>query len=113
MDKFLELVLGGNDLPTYAAYFFFALIGAIISLRIKALDRDKYSINTPQKFSWSFLVQDNLLRLLTGFCLSFIAFRFSTELLGQDMTMWAAVLIGASTDRIAGLFENIQQKARE
>lgn len=112
MDKFLELLLGRNDLPTYAAYFVFAAIGAIISLRVKAIKRDKHSEATPYRFSWRFLFQDNLMRLLTGFCLAFIAFRFSTELIGADMTMWAAVLIGASTDRIAGLFEKVQENAR-
>jgi len=53
------------------------------------------------------------MRLLTGFLLAFTAFRFSTEFIGTDVTMWAAVGIGASTDRLAGLFETLQQKARD
>ena len=113
MDKFITLLLGKNDFPTYAAYFIFALIGAIISLYIKTLSRDKSNVKTPYIFSWTFLVQDNLLRLLNGFLLAFIAFRFSTEFIGTEITMWMAVIIGASSDRLAGLFDNLQQNARK
>lgn len=106
-------MLGNQDLPTYFAYFIFALIGAIISLYVKSLKRDKDSSNTPDKFSWRFLLQDNLLRLIASFLLSFIAFRFSTEFIGSEITMWAAVLIGATTDRLAGLFQALQDQARK
>ena len=113
MEKFTELMLGGQDLPTYAAYFIFALIGAICSLYVKSLKRDPSSPNTPQRFSWKFLLQDNLMRLVAGFLFSFISFRFSNEFLGSEATMWGALLIGASTDRLAGLFEGLQDKARK
>lgn len=118
MEKFTTLILGTQDFPTYAAYFVFTLIGAIISLYVKSLKRDPDSKNTPRKFSWAFLIQDNFMRLVAGFLLSFIAFRFSTEFIGVevvsiDIIMWSAVLIGASTDRLAGLFEAIQEKARK
>lgn len=113
MEKFTTLMLGNQDPSTYAAYFLFALIGAIISLYVKSLKRDKSSTNTPVKFSWGFLITDNLMRLLAGFLLSFLAFRFSTEFIGAEVTMWAAVLIGASTDRLAGLFQALQEQARK
>ena len=113
MQKFTELMLGGQDLPTYAAYFIFALIGALCSLYVKSLKRDPSSPNTPQRFSWKFLLQDNLMRLVAGFLFSFISFRFSNEFLGSEATMWGALLIGASTDRLAGLFEGLQDKARK
>lgn len=113
MEKFTTLILGSQDGSTYAAYFVFALIGALISLYIKSLKRDPNSKNTPVKFSWRFLVLDNFMRLVAGFLLSFLAFRFSIEFLGKEVTMWGAVLIGASTDRLAGLFEGIEEQARK
>lgn len=106
-------MLGDQDLPTYLAYFAFAMIGAIISLRIKALNRDKTSANTPYTFSWAFLLQDNAMRLISGFLLSFLAFRFATEFIGTEVTLWSAVIIGASTDRLAGIFDNLQNNARK
>jgi hypothetical protein len=113
MQKFTELMLGGQDISTYAAYFIFALIGALLSLYVKSLKRDPSSPNTPAKFSWYFLFQDNLMRLVAGFLFSFISFRFSNEFLGTEATMWGAVIIGASTDRLAGIFEGLQEKARK
>jgi hypothetical protein len=35
-------------------------------LRLHAFQRDKSSKNTPFKFSWKFLVQDNLIRIITS-----------------------------------------------
>lgn len=115
MEKFLELLLGSHDLPTYAAYFVFAAIGAVISLRIKAMQRDKHSEATPYKFSWRFLIQDNLMRLITGFLLAFITFRFTAPSSDIDALLLSAMGmgIGASTDRLAGLLEKIQNKARD
>ncbi len=115
MEKFLELLLGSHDLPTYAAYFVFAAIGAIISLRVKAMQRNKNSDNTPYTFSWRFLIQDNLMRLITGFLLAFITFRFTAPSSDMDALLLSAmgIGIGASTDRLAGFIEKIQSKARD
>lgn len=113
MDKFLTQFLGTTDLPTYAAAFAFALIGAIISLRIKASKRDKLSNSTPYHFSWAFLFQDNLLQFLSGILLTFLAFRFTNEFFGKDLTMWLAVLIGALNNEVAGIFEKLQIRARD
>lgn len=111
-------MLGGQDLPTYAAYFIFALIGALCSLYVKSLKRDPSSPNTPSRFSWKFLLQDNLMRLVAGFMFSFIAFRFAPEFIGAkiesiDKILLSGLIAGASTDRLAGLFEAIQEKARK
>lgn len=113
MEKFQQLMLGTTDLPTYAAYFVFALIGAIISLYIKSLKRDKSSPNTPVAFKWGFLIQDNIMRLFAGFLLAYLAFRFGTEFVGEETTVFSAVFIGASTDRLVGLFEALQNNARK
>ena len=113
MEKFLELVLGTTDVPTYAASFVFALIGAIVSLRFKARKRNKYSRYTPNDFSYKFLLLDNLQRFFTGVLLVFLAFRFTNEFLGKELTVWLAVFIGAGTDQIAGIFEKMQKLARK
>ena len=113
MEKFLNHFLGTTDIPTYIAAFLFALIGATISLRIKANKRDKLSPATPYKFSWSFLYQDNFQQLLTGILLTFLAFRFTNEFLGKQLTMWLAVLVGAFCNELAGIFAKFQFKARK
>lgn len=113
MEKFITQLLGTTDLPTYAAAFVLAMVGAIIHLRIKALKRDRLSSNTPPKFSFWFMLQDNLQQLFTGVLITFAALRFSNELLGQSLTMYLAFLIGLLNNSIAGLIEKLQLKARD
>lgn len=112
MDKFLTQLLGSTDLPTYAAAMLLALLGAILELRIKATKRDASSPATPVKFSFWFMVQDNLQQLFTGFLITFVALRFSNELLGQQLTMWLAFMIGLLNGNIAGLIQKLEFKAR-
>ncbi|MGY0034470.1 hypothetical protein [Pedobacter sp. NJ-S-72] len=99
MEKLIELLLGNNDWPTFVAAMIFALIGAIISLRVKASKRDKLSPETPYKFSLTFLVWDNLLKLLASALPVFIGIRFSSALFGQEVTMVSALFIGYGSDR--------------
>ena len=112
MDKYLELMLGTTDVPTYLAALSFALIGAIISLRRKAGKRDELSQNTPIKFSWRFLLQDNFQQFFTGVLITFLAFRFSNEFYGQNVTMIFALTIGFGANELAGLPEMFEKKAR-
>lgn len=113
MEQFLSQLLGTTNVPTYMAGFVLALVGALLSLRLHARSRDKYGDATPVRFSFRFMLLDNLSRLFTGFLISFVAFRFTNELLGVGFTMWAAFLIGFLNDRVAGLIGKIELKARE
>jgi len=112
MEKFIRLLLGNNDLPTFCAAMVIALAGALISLKIKAGKRDKLSPETPFQFSWKFLVQDNLLKLFAGILPVVIAIRFSSEFFGQDLTMGFAFLIGLGSDSILSRLESLQEMAR-
>lgn len=107
MEEFLSQLLGTTSVPSYLAGFALALMGAILSLRIYAKTRNKKSVNTPYEFSWRFLILDNLNRLITGFLLTFIAFRFTGELIGVEFTMWSAFLIGLLLDQVAGLLSKL------
>lgn len=113
MEKFIKQLLGSLDTSTFTAAIFFAIIGALVSLLIKSRKRDKLSPATPYKFSFRFLLQDNLQQFLLGCLIAFLAIRFSNDFLGKDLTMWLAVVIGATTNELAGLFEKIEIKARE
>ena len=112
MEEFIKQITGGIAPINYAAGFVFALIGAIISLRLHAKKRDKMSDSTPYKFSFVFMLQDNMQRLLTGFLFTFIAFRFAPEILQQDFSMFLAFLVGLLNDRVAGLISKLELNAR-
>jgi hypothetical protein len=113
MKEFLNQLTGGIEPFNYAAGFVFALIGAILSLRIHAQKRDKQSPNTPFNFSFKFMIKDNLNRLLTGFLFTFIAFRFAPEILQQDFSMFLAFLVGLLNDRVAGIISKLELSARK
>jgi hypothetical protein len=104
MNKFLEEFLGTTDVPTYMAWFLLAFVGALASILIRAKLKYKDSINTPDKWSWSFLWKDNLLNLIGGFFITFIILRFSNEVLKIQPSAWLATAIGAANNEFALLF---------
>lgn len=113
MEKFLENLLGTTDVPTYLSGFVLAFIGALVSLRLRAGKRDRLSPETPACFSWRFMIWDSLQRLSLGFLITFVAFRFTNELLGVQLTMWLAFIAGFLNDKIAGIIGKIELKARK
>nr|WP_294922227.1 hypothetical protein [uncultured Flavobacterium sp.] len=113
MNKFLNLVLGTNDVPTYLAALFFALIGVIVILLLKSNKRDKTSLNTPFEFSFKFLIQDNLKEIVLGFLLIILALRFSVEYAGVNLTMVYALGVGLSIQKLAGYISKLELSARK
>jgi hypothetical protein len=113
IQEFIQNLLGSLSPAKYAAGFVFALISAIISLRLHAKNRDKSSFNTPVKFSWRFMIQDNAQRLFTGFLITFSAFRFAPQILNQEYSMFLAFVVGLINDQVAWLISKIQLKARK
>lgn len=112
MEKFIDLLLGTNDIPTYLAALVFAVIGALIMQLIKSKTRDKHSPNTPYNFSWKFLVWDNLREVLLGLMFILLALRFSVEFAGVELTMYYALCVGLGLQKVAQWITNLEQKAR-
>lgn len=113
MENFISNILGPLSLADYAAGMIFAMLGAIISLRLQANTRDRLSENTPFKFSWRFLFLDNLQRLIFGFITTFIAFRFAPEILKTDLSMFVAFLVGFAFDKVLELIKKAENLARK
>ena len=113
MQKFLEQLLGTTDLPTYAAWFVLAFIGAGTAILIRAKVKYKSSEETPSNWNWPFLIQDNLINLLVGFLITFIFLRFSNETLKMEPTAFGALIIGATNNELALLFMKFSMKARK
>lgn len=113
MKKFLDLLLGTNDVPTYLAALVFAIAGVVIVMIIKSKGRDVNSENTPEKFKWRFLIQDNLREIVLGFLLIILALRFSIEYAGEKLTMYYAFGVGAGLQKVASWISNIEKQARK
>lgn len=106
-------ILGSLSLADYAAGMIFAMLGAIISLRLQANTRNRLSENTPFKFSWRFLFLDNLQRLIFGFIVVFITFRFAPQILKTDFSMFIAFLVGFAFDKVLELIKKAENLARK
>lgn len=110
---FLEQFLGTSDTVTFAVSYLFAIIGSLIMLRYEASKRDKSSPATPYSFNTLFLIKDNLIRIFSSLLLIFVGIRFSSAILGQEVTFYSALVIGASLDKISEYLKNISQSARK
>lgn len=112
MEKFTITILGTSDFSSFAASFVFALIGIFLSLRLHAKKRNKADTETPYRFSAKFLMLDNLDRIASSVVLVFVALRFCKELVGVDLTMYFALLIGFGLDKISEGLKKASFKAR-
>lgn len=102
----LQKLIGSVDPQTFIASFLFALIGVALSLLLHTTKRDVRSDNTPFAFSWSFLLKDNIRRIIAGLLLIYVAIRFYPDLFGEPMTDWTALGIGLAIDKVAELLKN-------
>ena len=112
MERFLNLMLGTTDVPTYVAGLVFALIGLAFYYRGKIANRNKTSDATPYSFSLKFFTQDNLVHILFSVLAIFLALRFSVEYAGVEPTMFYSLGIGFGLPRFIEYLYTIQEKAR-
>lgn len=104
--ELLTHLIGPGSIALLIGALIYAYIGAFIMLLLTTTKRDPLSDRTPFCFSWRFLWSDNTKRLIATIILIFIAIRFSRELIGADITMWAAVLIGLGCDKLAEIIKS-------
>lgn len=112
-NEILVELLGSYSAAFYISYFIFTFLGVLISLRLHAFQRDKDSKKTPFKFSWKFLVQDNLIRIITSMATVFVVIRLGSELLDITPSYVMAVIMGISFDQILIQLQKLELKARE
>lgn len=113
INEVIAELLGSYKASFYITYFIFVFLGVIISLKIHARTRDKYSKSTPFAFSWKFLIQDNLLRLISSMTVVFVVIRLGQDFFDVIPTYTSATAMGLGFDQVIGLFEKIQFKARD
>jgi hypothetical protein len=101
MKELIYHLFGTNDLIKVFAGFIFASIGMLITMLIDVKQRDKKSNRTPENFSISFFIKDNILRFITTLLLVFIFLRFSIEIFGDTNSMYSAFIVGLCSDFLA------------
>lgn len=96
-------LLGDISSAAWVASLVFALTGVAISLLYSIDNRDKFSARSPVKFSFWFFLSDNSHRITLNILLILVFLRFTPELIGKELTMWLALLVGLGFDRLASI----------
>jgi hypothetical protein len=112
MEKFLNLILGTTDLPTYFAGLLFALIGLAFYYRSKVKKRNALSADTPYSFSLKFFLRDNLSELIFSILGIILLMRFSVEYAGVETTMIYSLGLGLVGPKVIDMLYEYQQGAR-
>ena len=112
MNKFLNLILGTTDVPTYLAGLFFALIGLAFYYRSKVKNRNANSAATPYEFSISFFLRDNLSELIFSILGIIMLMRFSVEYVGAEVTMIYSIGLGLIGPKVIDMIMEYQSGAR-
>jgi len=92
---------GLTDPTLFAWCSFFAGLGILFVLLMGTRLRKPDSIESPSKFSWSYLFSDNFKRILASILAVYLTMRFMPELTGWELNEWKAVIVGCAWDGIA------------
>lgn len=107
MIKINPYILGDIDPALFVACLFFAFLGVMIVLLAGTKLRDPNSGASPSKFSWKYLWNDNLKRIILNIVCVVITLRFMPEITGWDLSVFKGLCIGLAWD---GIFLLIKQK---
>src|SRR5687768_8596889 len=104
---FMSVLLGNGPIGFFFGFVVIAIICAFVSLLIEANSRDLKSANTPEQFSYKFMLAHNLLRIVANILLIPIFIRLCYEWIPMPWMLIAAIGIGAGSDRLGLLLKNI------
>lgn len=102
-------LLGSIDPSLYVAAFVAALVGVLFTLLVGSTLRSVKSANSPQDFSWSYLLSDNAKRIYANILVIIVTLRFMPEVLGVELSVWKGFIVGVSYDALALI---IKQKTK-
>ena len=106
MNELFKIIFGEFTLVQLLGYFWFILIGYILSTLLEVTGRDKKSKATPEKWSWKFWFHDNWKRYITTILCTYILFRFYNEFSGHDFGNFDGVILGLLGNNAAAEIRN-------
>lgn len=105
-EDFYQIILGNFTPGMFLGYIAIMFIGAAISLLMDVSKRDKTSRRSPNRFSWWFLLKDNIKRFFLVILIMYVFIRFSDMLFEGQPLDWVLLIMGYN-------FDNLISKARE
>jgi hypothetical protein len=94
-------LLGSLDPSLFVAAFIAALVGVLFTLLVGSTLRSVKSVNSPEDFSWSYLLSDNAKRIYANILVIIVTLRFMPEVLGVELSVWKGFIVGVSYDALA------------
>jgi preprotein translocase subunit SecG len=79
-------LLGFIPVTLFLVMIVFSFIGVIMALLIHSTKRDQTSKNTPEKFSWKFILKDNWKTILLTILAILVTLRFAGSLFPTQFT---------------------------
>lgn len=92
-------IFSGMPLNQFIAFYIFALVGLVISTGIELLAARK-TIKESGGFNPAIWVLDNWLRIVVSMLVIAVGILFSEELLGIELSPFASLCSGFTTDKI-------------
>lgn len=107
---FTDYMIGDLQPGFFCAALVMAYLGALIRIIVQVMRRDPMSPSSPIPFDMSHLLSRNNRRILTNIMgnilLIAVTVRFSGDIFGHDLTMFIALVIGWSFDKLAQQLNN-------
>lgn len=93
--QFLLYLFGTDDMPMVYSGFFFAFLGALVSVVFRATpEAIDANPKSPEGFSWSYLIKDNWKKALSALIITLLCLRFMSLFIDPKYTVVGSAFIG-------------------
>lgn len=106
MNNFYTVLTGKTEPDVFMGFCFFAILGITLSLLWHTNTRDATSTATPLKFSWIFMLRDNVKRIIASLITVYVCLRFTPEILTIQLNDFWAFAIGLGFDKLSEFVKN-------
>lgn len=105
MGEFFTIIFGDYTAVQMLGFLWFFVIGYLVYGYIETSGRDVQGSRTPTKWSWKFWLRDNLKRYATTLLVSYVFFRFYSQMSGHPFGNIDAITLGLLGDGAAAVMK--------
>ena len=101
-EQLLEILLNGLTFTQFVAYAVLMLVGAAIHFTLDVEKSVKKDPETPKKFSFRFMIWDNVLRFIGVLLMILVIIPYFDVFMGTELNPQMALIFGLSIDLVIG-----------
>lgn len=103
----IHYIVGTDKTAFVLACLFFVIIGSILSIAQRVLQTGLRNPQTPDEFSWSYIIKDKAIPFVFGVTLAVIFMRLTFDWFGESLTLGLSFLYGFCYYRLANLVPKV------